>query len=216
MTRLLISKLVAAAVVCSEGRTFMKTILRVAFGTALALRVVFGTVPADATTFPVVAPGDPFSGILTLDPSTPCGPASGCQPPFFFEWQDPGAIAIALGGQIFAAPIERVDRSVPFFSELPLWQEDNPHNRGTINGEAVGFLYINLLLVDITGSTSIFPPTLPPYPPQLSVRPFDLLIHAALCSNPFFEGGVKYLIIMVTLRHWSRSILQGILPSAEL
>ena len=40
------------------------------FRTALALRVVLGSVPADATTFPVVAPGDPVSGLFTLDSNT--------------------------------------------------------------------------------------------------------------------------------------------------
>jgi hypothetical protein len=45
-----------------------------AFGTALALRVVLGAVPADATTLPVVAPGDPISGLLAIDPTTPPDP----------------------------------------------------------------------------------------------------------------------------------------------
>jgi hypothetical protein len=43
----------------------------VALGTALVLRVVVGTVPANATSFPIVAPGDPISGLFTIDPSTP-------------------------------------------------------------------------------------------------------------------------------------------------
>jgi hypothetical protein len=154
-----------------------------AFGTALALRVVLGAVPADATSFPVVAPGDPFSGILTLDPSTPCGPAFGCQPPHLFHWDDPGTMAVALGGQIFVAPITAVVRCTGGFCDLPAWQALTDTTGGTINSEAVPYLILSLFLVDNTGSTSIFPPSVPPPLQQLPANP-NLEIHASPnCPN---------------------------------
>jgi hypothetical protein len=156
-----------------------------AFGTALALRVVFGAVPADATTLPVVAPGDPIAGLFTLDPSTPCGPASGCQPPLLFSWEDPGTMAVALGGQMFAAPIGVVARCIGF-CDLPLWQfaaGGTASGEGTVNGEAVPYLVMTLLLVDNTGSTSIFPPPVPPPLQQLPDHPWNVDIHASLCTG---------------------------------
>jgi hypothetical protein len=56
----------------------MTRAVTVAFGATLALRVVLGTVPADATTLPVVAPGDPISGLLAIDPTTPPAGAQHC------------------------------------------------------------------------------------------------------------------------------------------
>jgi hypothetical protein len=85
--------------------------ITVAFGSALALRVVFGAVPADATTLPVLAPGDPISGVITLDPSTPLSSFS--RPPLTFDWRDPGSMAVTLGGQIFAEPLVIAARASP-------------------------------------------------------------------------------------------------------
>jgi hypothetical protein len=158
--------------------SIMTRAVTVAFGTALALRVVLGAVPAHATSFPVVAPGDPISGIFTIDPSTPLDSRS--RPPGLFVWADPGTVAVALGGQILAAPITVVVRSVTF-SDLPNWQFTT--NAGTVDGDAVPFLSITPQLVDNTGSTSIFPPTVPPHLPQLPGAPYDLVIHTSLCSN---------------------------------
>jgi hypothetical protein len=175
--------------------SIMTRAVMVAFGTAVALRVVLGAVPADATTLPVVAPGDPFSGILTLDPSTPCGPPSGCQPPHhIFQWEDPGTMAVALGGQIFVASIGAVSRSDTAFSDL--WQfgaGGTSAGEGTVNGEAVPFLTMALLIVDNTGSTSIFPPTLTSPPPQLPDHPENLDIHASLCPTALvFNSGCEF------------------------
>jgi hypothetical protein len=75
-----------ACVPANEDAMFhwiMTRAVTVAFGIALALRVILGTVPADATTFPVVAPGDPMSGIFTLNPNTPLNPPF--PPPGFFD-----------------------------------------------------------------------------------------------------------------------------------
>jgi hypothetical protein len=170
--------------------SIMTRAVTVAFGTALALKVVLGAVPAYATTLPVVAPGDPFSGIFTLDPNTPCGPAFGCMPPLQFRWDDPGSMAVALGGQIFAEPLGVVTRAFPpisGFPDLAHWQTVTGSTNGTINGEALPYLIMTLLIVDNTGSTSIFPPAVPPHQPQLPGRPYDLEIHASLCSG---EGAI--------------------------
>lgn len=120
-----------------------------AFGTALALRVVLGAVPAHATSFPVVAPGDPIAGIFTLDPTTPLDPPF--PPPGFFDWSNPGTMAVALGGQILAAPIDTVFREGPPCCGLP----SGFVGGGTVNGEPAPFLEMILGLVDNTGSTSI-------------------------------------------------------------
>jgi hypothetical protein len=133
----------------------------VGFGTALVLRVILGAVPADATTFPVVAPGDPFSGLFTLNPNTPLDPPF--PPPGFFDWSNPGTMAVALGGFILAAPIDTVFREGPLCCGItaPIWEAiAGAEGGGTVNGETVPFLEMTLGLVDNTGSTSLFPPPL--------------------------------------------------------
>jgi hypothetical protein len=162
--------------------SIMTRAITVAFGTALALRVVLGAVPADATTLPVVAPGDPFSGILTLDPSTPLSSFS--RPPTQLRWEDPGTIAVALGGQIFAAPLNAVSRVLfPFVVDGTNWQTSTGASGGTVNNEAVPNFGITLFLGNTANVASIFPPPLPPHPPQLSEHPYDFEIHASLCSG---------------------------------
>jgi hypothetical protein len=159
--------------------------ITVAFGSALTLRVVFGAVPAGATTLPVVAPGDPFSGVLTIDPNAP--PVNFLtHPPLQFGWSD-GSMAVTLGGQTFAAPLTVVARAFPpisGFPDLAHWQTQNGNtlSGGTLNSEALPYLSLTLLLVDNSGSTSIFPPSLTSPPPQLPDRPYDLEIHASLCG----------------------------------
>jgi hypothetical protein len=136
---------------------------------ALVLRVALGVAFADAITLPVVAPGDAFSGSLTLDPSTPL--SSGSRPPHLFEWSNPGNISVTLGGQTFAASIGLVARSD---STLPQWQISaggTSTNEGTVNGEAVPYLVISLELVDNSGSTSIFPTDFAPAPTPISCPP---------------------------------------------
>jgi hypothetical protein len=177
----------------------MTRAVTVAFGAALALRVVFGAVPADAITLPVVAPGDPISGILTIDPNTPLEPPH--NQPLILVWRDPGSMAVALGGQIFATPLGVVARAFPPISgslDLAHWQTGGV-GTGTINGEALPYLSITLLLADNTGSTSILPTPLPPHPP-LSFRPFDLDIHASLCSDGIGAGcAFNYFVNLTTL-----------------
>ena len=115
--------------------------IAVAFGTALALRALLGAVPADATTFPVVAPGDPISGIFTLDPSTPLDPHFSV-PPLILIWSSPGTMAVALGGQILAAPIDTVFREIAPCCGNPLtvWEAiAGAEGGGTVNGEAAPF-----------------------------------------------------------------------------
>jgi hypothetical protein len=128
----------------------MARAVTVAFGTALALRVVLGAVPADATTLPVVAPGDPISGSLAIDPTTPpAGPQ---------HWHNPGAMAAVLGGQIIDVPIAQVFRAEEGFA-FPIWIAIGDEG-GTLNGEAIGRVGMQLNLLDPTGSTSVFPPPL--------------------------------------------------------
>jgi hypothetical protein len=161
----------------------------VAFGATLALRVVLGTVPADATTFPVVAPGDPIAGIFTLDPSTPLAPNS--LPPSNFTYLNPGTMAVAVGGQIFAAPIDAVFVILPPLNPIPAWlAELTDTNQGTVNGEAVPFLFSVLGLVNSTNSTSVFPPPL-----TLG----DLDIQVANCRLPVGCGFTEYRADVTTL-----------------
>jgi hypothetical protein len=175
--------------------------ITVAFGSALALRVVFGAVPADATTLPVLAPGDPISGVITLDPSTPLSSFS--RPPLTFDWRDPGSMAVTLGGQIFAEPLVIAARAFPpisGFPDLAHWQTQTFGRIGTINGEALPHLVMTLLIVDNSGSTSIFPPAIPPHQPQLPERPYDLQIQASLCPSASGAGCVyNYLADLTTL-----------------
>jgi hypothetical protein len=172
----------------------------VAFGIALALRMVLGAVPADATTLPVVAPGDPISGLLAIDPTTP--PATGITPPNQL-WLHPGAMEVALGGQIINSPISFVDRlSDPVFGPFPIWgavMQDG----GTLNGEAIGRVGMQLNLVDTTGSTSIFPP-------PLTVPLFNNVIIELGCLGC---GINDYTATLTTLVQVDAA---GTLPSAEL
>jgi hypothetical protein len=138
--------------------------IAVALGTTLALSVVLWSVPANATTFPVVAPGDPISGSFTIDPSTPLNPLS--TPGSELRWDDAGTMAVTVGGQIFAAPVDAVFRLFPPLS-LP-----NPPNwfalagtspfEGTVDSVTVEHLLMDLRIFDNTGSgsTSILPPPL--------------------------------------------------------
>ena len=123
--------------------SIMTRAVTLAFGTALALRVVLGTVPADATTFPVVAPGDPISGLFTLDPNTPVILGSGSITGQFFDYLDPGTMAIALGGQIFAAQISAAFVELPPLATQALWEATTGPD-GTVNGEAVHLLVMTL------------------------------------------------------------------------
>jgi hypothetical protein len=133
----------------------MTRAVTVAFGTALALRMALGAAPADATTLPVVAPGDPISGSLTIDPTTPLDPSA---PPNVLRWFAPGTMAIALGGQIVDIPI-----GVVFIASEPgvgpVWVAAGEQG-GTLNGEAIRRIGTQLNVLDTTGSTSIFPPPL--------------------------------------------------------
>jgi hypothetical protein len=169
--------------------------ITIAFGTALALRVVFGTVPADATTFPVVEPGDPIAGIFTLDPSTPLNVLI---PNQTFEWLDPGSIALTIGGRIFAAQISYVANFLPPYSLSPFWQIITDH--GTVNGEAVPALIMDFALANASSSMSLFPPPLTDAPPNLN--PNLLQIFASTCRVPPFpvtcEAG-SYNVDITTL-----------------
>jgi hypothetical protein len=113
-----------------------------------------GTVPGEATPFPVVALGDPVSGIFTLNPNTPLSNFSFGD--VFFDWLDPGTIAVALGGQIFAAPIAAAFIELPPVSLSPVWEMTTDSRRGTINNEAVQNLFMVLALPGST-NISIFP-----------------------------------------------------------
>jgi hypothetical protein len=138
---------------CDMGRA---PTITVAFGTALALRVVLGAVPAHATTFPVVDRGDPISGLFTLDPNTP----NSSNNPLFPLWQNPGTMAVALGGQILTSPIQVVFRENPPLAVIPFWGADTGTGGGTVNSEPVALLDMSLILLGTTGSTSLFPPPL--------------------------------------------------------
>src|SRR5262245_20906951 len=108
--------------------------ITVALGVTVALKVFLGAVPAHAVSFLVVAPGDPISGMLVLDPSTPlwsCIRLSASSP---FRTAKDNARR-----QTFAAPIVAVFRSFPAVSEQPLWQAA-ALGTGTVNGEAVPYL----------------------------------------------------------------------------
>jgi hypothetical protein len=178
--------------------------ITVAFGITLALRLVLGAVPADSTTLHYKSERVPISGSFTINPNAP--PVNFLtNPPLEFGWSDPGSMAVEIGGQIFAAPLGIVARAFPpisGFPDLAHWQiETGANTNGTVNGEAVPYLAMALLLVDNTGSTSIFPTPLPPHQPQLPDQPFDLQIRASLCSStPSGSGCVPtYLANLTTL-----------------
>jgi hypothetical protein len=135
-------------------------VVTAAFGIALAIKVVLGAVPADATTFPVVAPGDPISGSFTLDPSTPLS-VSSSTPNQVFQWNHPGTMAVTLGGQILAVPIEAVDRFLPPTVSAPSWSSIAGPEGGTVSGEPAPFLEMFLgFLATPQIQPSIFPPPL--------------------------------------------------------
>jgi hypothetical protein len=168
----------------------------VAFGTALGLRVVLGAVPAHAVSFPVVALGDPISGLFTIDPSTPLSPTCTffCElPPPILNWSDAGTMAIALGGKILAAPIDEVKRRLAP-NEL-FWDAISGASpfEGTVNSEAVGTLQIDLRILDQTGSgsTSIFPP------PLSSISAFS--IFASNCAPICLDDRAFYTLRLTTL-----------------
>jgi hypothetical protein len=72
-------------------------------------------------------------------------------------------MAVALGGQIFAAPILGVQREFPPVAPVvPTWQAFSGPFDGIVDSEPVGFINMGIRLEDHTGSgsTSIFPPPL--------------------------------------------------------
>jgi hypothetical protein len=162
--------------------SIMPRAVTVAFGTALALRVVLGAVPAEATTLPVVAPGDPIAGLFTLDPSTPLSPFT--NPPSVYSWSASlGTMVVALAGHIFASQITLVFRENPPLVPapfLPFWQLDTALT-GTVDGEAVPRLTMQLDIEDHTGSglNSLFPP-----PFTANLPDFDFQIQASICLTP--------------------------------
>jgi hypothetical protein len=173
-------------------------VITVAVATALGLRVVLGAVPAHAVSFPVVAPGDPVSGLFTIDPNTPLTPLctgvpghEGCsQPPLTFNYADAGTMAVALGGKILAAPIVNVQRNFePPFSNptTPYW--DAFTVGGTVNSEPVDLLQMDLR-IQRSVSTSIFPP-------PLTTTNF-LVIDGKACSASSCET-VRYETTLTTL-----------------
>jgi hypothetical protein len=173
----------------------------VAFGTALALRVVLGTVPANATSLPVVAPGDPISGFFTLDPDTPLQPGDPGHtfPPGVFVWSNPGTMAVVLGGHILAAPIGPVFRFSPPFVTDNSWEAVaggvGTMNSGTrtIDGQPVLNLVMTLSLTDNTSSTSIFPPHLtgPPDPLAMQIQISDCLLP---CPPNYYAASLTQLV----------------------
>jgi hypothetical protein len=68
-------------------------------------------------------------------------------------------MAVALGGQIIDAPIAEVFRTPEPGFAFPIWVA-LVDGGGTLNGDAIGRVGMQLNLVDTTGSTSIFPPPL--------------------------------------------------------
>ena len=94
---------------------------------------ILAAVPAAATTLPMVAPGDPFDGSLTLNPNTPLS-SGASQPPFSFFWEDPGNIAVTLGGEIFAAPIFFASHALPPIFDVARWQTVNNFNPANAGG----------------------------------------------------------------------------------
>jgi hypothetical protein len=159
--------------------SIMTRAVTVAFGTALVLRVILGAVPADATTFPIVAPGDPVTGLFTLDPSTP---SSVLIPNQIFEWVNPGSIALAVGGRIYAAQISYVAVFLPPYSLSPFWQIETDY--GTVNGVAVPLLVMSLGLANGSSSISLFPPPLTEAPPNQNLNLLQL--DASTCRVPPF------------------------------
>jgi len=157
--RLNLLGITAALSSATLGQWFRPRAATMAFVTAIAIKVVLGTVPAGATTFPVVAPGDPISGSFTLDPSTPL--SSFTIPNQLFDWLNPGTISVTLGGQILAAPIQVAFRQLPPLSPVPFWEAIAGPQGGTVNGEAVPFLEIVFsLLATPQIQPSVFPPPL--------------------------------------------------------
>ena len=65
----------------------------------------------------------------------------------------------ALGGQIIDSSIDVVFRAPQPGFTFPIWVA-GVEGGGTLNGEAIGRVGMQLNLVDTTGSTSIFPPPL--------------------------------------------------------
>jgi hypothetical protein len=129
----------------------MTRAVTIAFGTAFALRVVLGAASADATKLPVVAPGDPISGLLAIDPTTPPDPTA---PPNVQRWFNPGAMTVALGGKIIDSPITVVVRLPEPGFAFPIWVA--VVDGGTLNGEAIGRVGMQLNLVDTTAQPPFF------------------------------------------------------------
>ena len=161
--RLNILGIAAALSSATLRQWFRPRTVTVAFGTALAIRVVLGAVPADATTFPVVAPGDPITGSFTLDPSTPLSP--GELPNQLFDWLNPGAMTVNIGGDTFAGPISSVIVSVPPMFGLPFsfWQADTGP-AGTFNGDSLGPSGFVIMLLSFAGSIPQIQPSVLPLP----------------------------------------------------
>jgi hypothetical protein len=172
-----------------SGRT---RAIAIAFGTALALEAL-GTASANAATFPVVVPGDPISGLLTIDPNTPLNSFS--QPPLLFSWSNPGSMAVAMGGQIFAAPIDVVFReNLPLSPLVPFWEAVTSQFEGSVNSEAVPWMQMVLVVVDSMNSDSLFPPPLTVMDPTaLQIDVQNCLIFTP-CERFHYEASLTRLV----------------------
>jgi hypothetical protein len=91
-------------------------------------------------------------------------------------------MAVAIGGQILAAPIDQVFRLPQQVGSL-WFALAGAEGGGTVNGKPAPFLEMELALPDNTGSTSIFPPALtgPTDPTAFDITLSD---SASNCSVP--------------------------------
>ena len=146
------------------------------FGVIVALALSASAVPVKATTLPTVTVGDPVAGLFTLDLSTPLQVAN---PGLVFVWSDPGNIALAIGGRMFAAPIDSAVAFLPPYSSVPFWEIIT--NQGTIDGAPI-LLIMQFAVFNSSGSISLLPPLLTDPPPNQNLNLLQMT--AFSCLNP--------------------------------
>jgi hypothetical protein len=135
--------------------------------------LLFGTVSAKANSFfPVVNPGDAFTGSISIDPTTPFAFPSGPPPYLYalpmvnFAWTSPiGAISTNLDGATFSSLITVIAAPVGYGSYS--WFEGGGDVGGpppTLNGASLQSGYLALFLYGSATSTgSILPQPLSSY-----------------------------------------------------
>jgi hypothetical protein len=117
--------------------------------------------------FPVVNPGDAFTGSISIDPTTPLAypgsPYLYAAPMVNYRWVTPiGSITVNLAGATFSNSITVIGAPVGYGSYS--WSGGASGTPPTLNGTSLLAGYISLLLYGSTTSTgSILPQSLSSY-----------------------------------------------------